>query len=173
MHFPHRAAITSIAGILLACSFPCHAAAEPLIQYGGSPSAYFSSPDLAIGWHQSSSTQGVTISATLGLYQSTSRSSDATRIATAYLTTALGPGTNSGNLVSTNTVLVGGSPNTSSAYTLFSGLNLSPGSYYLTISEGNDVGWLTSSSPSLYQASGDSYLGAFSADLTRGTVDPY
>jgi hypothetical protein len=92
---------------------------------------------------------------------------------TAYLTTTLGPETGLTNLVSTSTVLVSAGPLTSSSYNLLSGLNLSPGNCYLTVSEPWGVGWLSSSSPSLYQTSGFSYLGAFSANIPVGVVDSY
>ena len=81
MHFSHRAVITSLAGLFLACSFPLQGVAEPLIQYSGSPYAYRVSPDLAVGWQQSSSIQNVTISATLGLYEG----SNSPHTVTAYL----------------------------------------------------------------------------------------
>lgn len=169
MHFLHRAAITSLAGMLVACSFPLHGAAEPLIQYGGSPGSSWMGPDMAVGWQQSSSVQNVTISATLHL----DTGLNPRHTVTAYLTTALGPGTGSTNLVSQSTVLIGGDPGTSSSYNLFSGLTLSPGSYYLTVSEPYGIGWLSSSNPNLHQTSDFNYLGAFSVNGTRGVVDPY
>lgn len=169
MHFLHRAVIT-LAGLFLASSFPLQGLAETLIQYGGSPGSSWMGPDMAVGWQQSSSVQNVTISATLDLFPGLNPRATVT----AYLTTALGPGTGSTHLVSESTVLIGGDQGTSSSYNLFSGLTLSPGSYYLTVAEPyNIVGWLSSSSPNLHETSDFNYLGSFSVNGARGVVDPY
>jgi hypothetical protein len=81
--------------------------------------------------------------------------------ATAYLTTQVGPGATSATLIDSNNItLPVGSP--SPELTLFSGLDLGPGTYYLVLAapaEGGNVrGWLNGDPASIVTAPGVSVI---------------
>jgi hypothetical protein len=90
---------------------------------------------LAVTWSQTTTYSGVTITALL----STTDSNPAP--GTAYLSTSLGPG--AVNFVAPASFIVPATQNTPGPVTLFSGLTLPPGTYFLTISNAtsNNLGW--------------------------------
>src|SRR4051812_19764553 len=80
---------------------------------------------------------------------------------TAWLTNKIGTGTTAANVLATTT----GTPLVSGNYTAFSGLSLSPGTYFLVLSatqQFNNVGWSWSSSPTIATAPGVTFRGQFS-----------
>ena len=79
---------------------------------------------------------------------------------TAWLTNKIGTGTTAANVLATTT----GTPVVSGNYTAFSGLSLSPGTYFLVLAathQFNDVGWSWSSSPTVTTAPGVTFRGQF------------
>jgi len=118
-------------------------ASSPVAVRGGTPSALFTmgplpSPgltSLAVTWSQTSTYVAVSISAYLN------SSDGAAAPGTAYLTNSLGPGAT--NVVPPAAFVVAGSQTTPTLTTLFTGLTLPPGAYYLTISNAtsNNLGW--------------------------------
>jgi hypothetical protein len=150
------------------CTVSFGGEAATLIQYGADPAGYYGGPGLAVNWQQTSLASGVTISAVLGAYQPPTSST-----VTAYLTTTLGPASTMADLISTSNVTVAPYAGTAFSYTLFSGLNLTPGNYFLTVSVPIWIGWLTSSTPSLFETPEFMYKGALSTNLARGSVNTY
>jgi hypothetical protein len=89
---------------------------------------------LYASWTQSASFSNVSISALLA----------GTGTASAYLTTQIGPGTDAGDVVASTTFPFGPPLLT----TLFSGLSLGPGTYYLVIGGTGDIGsWYGTTTP--------------------------
>jgi hypothetical protein len=90
---------------------------------------------LAVTWSQTTTYSGVTISATMNTVNS------AAAPGTAYLTTSLGPG--AANFVAPVSFVVPATQTTAAPVTLFTNLTLTPGTYYLTISnaDSNNLGW--------------------------------
>ncbi len=78
---------------------------------------------LAVGWSQSNTYTNVNISAQLGTWTGPATG-------TAYLTTRIGPGTTIADQVAVTAFTF---PNTLTDFTLFTGLTLTPNTYYLTI----------------------------------------
>jgi hypothetical protein len=89
---------------------------------------------LAVTWSQTTTYTGVSITAML----STTNSNPAP--GTAYLSTSLGPGALA---IASASFIVPAGQSTPAAVTLFSSLTLSPGTYFLTISNANsnNLGW--------------------------------
>jgi len=118
-------------------------ASVPLAVRSGTPSGSFTmgplpSPgltSLAVTWSQTTTYTGVTISAWLDT------ANGAAAPAMAYLTNSLGPG--AADVVSPAALVVPTGQTTPALTTLFTGLTLPPGTYYLTISNAtaNNLGW--------------------------------
>lgn len=159
------------AAVFTYCALSSSATATTLIDYGNAPGIYAAGQGLAVSWQQTSTAQNVSISAVLGPYFQTTT----TDPVTAYLTTVVGPGTSLADQVATSIVQVAPFSGTAASYTLFSGLALSPGTYYLVIGNnaGYPVGWVSSTTPGVVEAPGFTYQGAFSVNGTAGPVDPY
>jgi hypothetical protein len=87
------------------------------------------------GWSQTQTYINVTITAEIdpGL------SPGAT--GTFYLMTQIGPGTTTANQIATTTVTATGPEFNSVLETLFTGLTLGPGNYYLVFGSPNELGW--------------------------------
>ena len=79
----------------------------------------FTNVELAASWTQTATHDGVTITADI------SNPSDPNITATAWLTTSIGPSANPADVVATTPI---------TSDTLFTGLNLGPGTYYLVVS---------------------------------------
>lgn len=92
---------------------------------------------LAVTWSQTTTYTGVTITAMLNITDT----NPAGAPGTAYLTTSLGPG--AANFVAPVSFNVPVTQTTPAPVTLFTGLTLPPGTYYLTISNAtsNNLGW--------------------------------
>jgi hypothetical protein len=100
---------------------------------------------------------------------------------TAYLTTAIGPGTTSAEEVTEASVTVGGNSGDYSFEDLFSGLTLGPGTYYITVFGSGASAWGADCDPTLFSssqcalanittASGFTYNSNFFSDTPTGYV---
>ena len=106
--------------------------------------------ELHSAWSQTGSYSNVSISALLG---------GMTGVASAYLTTTIGPGTTAGDVVASTMV---GWPAVSPDYAfvqIFSGLNLGPGDYYLIIGGTGQGDWGKASAPTVVTDTGVTALG--------------
>jgi hypothetical protein len=107
---------------------------------GGTEGAY------AVSWSQSNTYTDVTIAAVLGSFIV-----GETAEADAYLTTSIGPGTTVASQIASAVVTVPGTDPLS--VTLFTGLTLGPGQYFLTLSAPAGVnpapGWTNTESPTV------------------------
>lgn len=93
--------------------------------------SFFSSVNYA-SWTQTGAFSGVTIKANLF-------SAGGTASGTAFLTTQIGPGTTTGQQIATTAITL--SNTTPAPFTLFSGLTLGPGTYYVTIQNLSSLDW--------------------------------
>jgi|HubBroStandDraft_4_1064222.scaffolds.fasta_scaffold340615_2 hypothetical protein len=102
---------------------------------GGSKSAF-----LAVSWTQTGTFNNVSIEAQL--------ESDTPDIAmgTAYLSNKIGAGAGNGNVLDTFNVSTNNN-DPSALISLFSGLTLGPGTYYLSIQQGSSLFWIESGTP--------------------------
>jgi len=87
------------------------------------------------GWSQSSTFDNVTITAEID------PGSDSGGSGTAYLMTQIGPGTSVADQIGTATFTASGLSFTAQLNTLFTGLTLGPGNYYLVLSSPDGLGW--------------------------------
>jgi len=88
----------------------------------------------AVTWTQTGSYTNVSIGANLAI-----NNGNSTGTGIAYLVTALGPSATLANLVATDPIMVTGNPGVNTMTSLFTGLSLGPGTYYLLINP-TDVG---------------------------------
>ena len=101
---------------------------------GPSPFGFANQTVLVEAWHQNAIYNGVTITAPL---EDNSSGGPIVGVeGTVYLTNSIGPGTTVANLVAPP-VPISGLTNTFTVRTLFSGLTLGPGTYYLTFRSTN------------------------------------
>jgi hypothetical protein len=82
----------------------------------------------AVTWTETGSYTNVSIGANLAISNGLS-----TGTGIAYLVTALGPSATLANLVATDPITVSGNPGVNTMTSLFTGLSLGPGTYYLLI----------------------------------------
>ena len=109
--------------------------ASTLVQYQGLDAGFVGL--LAVGWQQATEVQDVTIS--VPLYHIPPASPGGVVV---YLTTSIGSGTTPADQIAASGAVVPTSL-TSMEYVFFSGLDLSPGAYYLVIDDefSNGVSW--------------------------------
>jgi hypothetical protein len=122
---------------------------------------------LEASWTSSIPYTNVSISANL-----TSGSSTASGTDTFFLTTQIGPGTTTANEISRNTLTVPAGPQ--SVISIFSGLTLSPGNYFLVLGGPFTpaIFWSTSDSPTITTGAGVTFDGTGVASPNCG-VCPY
>lgn len=132
---------------------------------------------VATSWTQRASFSNVTIDALLGSLDASFQSG------TAYLMTAIGPGTTSASEVAAPVVFTapldsGGGPIPLTV--LFSGLSLAPGTYYLVLSApfrnqtgGSPLHWAIPTEPFIATAPSVTLGSAFEANTTLFPADPF
>lgn len=111
----------------------------------------YSGEAFAVSWTQSTELTNVSISAEL------SGLGSATETGRAFLTTALGLGTTMADQVAFQAFTF---PSTESSITLFSGLDLPAGTYYLSVvgdSPSYGSGWISSTAPTIQTGPGDAF----------------
>ena len=106
-------------------------------------------------WTQTGSYTAVTITANFG----------ASGAGTAYLMNHLGPGTTAANQIASPFAFSSSGSN----FTLFSGLTLGPGTYYLLVDE-STTGWIGTSNPTYTTDAGVSNISSFT---NSGTIAGY
>jgi hypothetical protein len=152
------------AGLLLMLSAP--ASAATVYSISGTASDGFEvggPPDVitAESWSETTSFSGVDITALLGDYLGSGT-------ITAYLTTQIGAGATSAEQVAKATI----SPATGEETdTLFTGLSLGPGTYYLVLSSANEATWWGNTTSTTTTASGVTGGPAVFADIGNGSPD--
>jgi hypothetical protein len=104
-------------------------AANIITTTGTSPFGFTGQPAFVLSWSQSAGYTGVTI--TMPLVDNTPTPLSGVE-GTVYLTNQIGPGTTSANNIAAP-VNISGLTGTVSTVTLFTGLTLPPGNYYLTL----------------------------------------
>jgi hypothetical protein len=112
--------------------------------YAGDPNSFGYNALDVVSWNQAAEYDNVDISfPATGL---TSAGGPANAGGIAYLTTMMGPGTTTADQIATTTFTASA---TGSIISLFSGLNLSPNTYYLLIyaDPGTQIGWDETNSP--------------------------
>ena len=121
-------------------------------------------------WTQSGSYSGVTIAADLA---GTGGVSPHVGTGTAYLMEQLGPGTTAANEVAAPFDVTAPPPSITMT-TLFSGLTLGPGTYYLLVDETNpgDLAWLSANSPSFTLDSGVTDVSSFGISGSVASFSP-
>jgi hypothetical protein len=124
---------TALVFVLLLTAVAAHAATIYDVS-GPSPFGFANQTVLVEGWNQNAIYNSVTITAPLE--DNSSGGPIGGVEGTVYLTNRIGPGTTAANLVAPP-VTVSGLTSTFSVRTLFSGLNLGPGTYYLTFRSTN------------------------------------
>jgi hypothetical protein len=126
----------------------------PIISFvgtGDTPGSVFSGTILGVSWIQTTTYTDVNISAAI------------VGSVTAYLTNAVGSGSNSGNVLAGPSVITPGPLTNPVVFTpLFSGLTLGPGTYYLLLTPDVDFTWAQAKAPVTFS------LGAGVSD--NGTV---
>src|ERR1700689_1855570 len=118
--------------LLLTVTFALRAGPAPNIIFttGTSPFGFTGQPAFVMGWNQSLGYTNVTITAPLE--DNTAAGPIGGTEGTVYLMNQVGPGTTTANQVAPP-VLVSGLTNAFTTVTLFSGLSLPPGNYYLVL----------------------------------------
>jgi hypothetical protein len=108
---------------------------------GGNPDQFGNYPFMVVSWNQANAYNSVSIS-----FSGNGTVSTAT--GTAYLTTLMGPGTTMADEIASAAFSAPAGP--SSPISLFSGLNLFAGSYYLMVfaDPGSQIAWDATNSPS-------------------------
>lgn len=116
-------------------ALPGFLGATTIFSTDGQGSAGFAWGVDAAGWSQTRTYVNVTITAEIdpGLGPGTT--------GTFYLMTQIGPGTTVANQIATTTVTATGGEFNSVLETLFTGLTLGPGNYYLVFFSPNELGW--------------------------------
>jgi hypothetical protein len=114
--------------VALLASAPLATAATVFNVTGPSPFGFANQQVLVEGWQQNALYNNVTITAPLE--DNTSGGPIAGVEGTVYLTNAIGPGTTAGNVIA-GPVSISGLTNTFTTRTLFTGLTLNAGNYYL------------------------------------------
>ena len=152
--------------------------AAPVVANTGNPAGAYligSGITLQVAWTQSTAAANVAISATL-LNLSLS---DSPEVVQAFLTTAVGPGTSAAQQIAHSFLTVNPSGSTPADHRLFEGLELGPGTYYLTLVGGTpsrswQYGWdaSTTNGP-VMTASGVTFLGSYSSNFTNGMNADY
>ena len=137
------------AGILVILMMPSSALATTVYSISGITQDGFEvggSVDviLAESWSETTSFSGVDITAILGDYLGSGT-------ITAYLTTQIGAGATSAEQVAKANITPATSDETD---TLFTGLSLGPGTYYLVLSSPNEATWWGSTTSSTIRAAG-------------------
>lgn len=120
--------------VLILTAVAAHAATTIYGVSGPSPFGFANQTVLVEGWYQNALYNNVTITAPLE--DNSSGGPIAGVEGTVYLTNKIGPGTTVANLVAPP-VTVSGLTNTFTVRTLFTGLTLPPGTYYLTFRSTN------------------------------------
>jgi hypothetical protein len=121
--------VTCVFYLTLASLFAFRPAfADNVVTVGGTVFGYTGAAGISVGWTDFSQEQDVTISALLG----NGNGPGTTSTGTAFLTTSIGPGTTIADVVAEASVAVSCGGFCSQDVVLFSGLNLAPGSYWLT-----------------------------------------
>jgi hypothetical protein len=121
------------------------ARAAPIISISGPDNPFGNIPGIEIGagrvtqWRSTLAFEDVTVTADLSSFPSVSAT------ATAFLTTRIGPGTTAADEVARATVALPDFFAPNNTVTLFTGLNLAPANYYLTIVAAAGI-WRTSDS---------------------------
>ena len=132
----------------LLLSLPAFAATTIYSVTGTSPFGFNGQPDLTLAFQTTTNWQNVTI--TMPLEDRTLGGPSAGVEGTAYLTNSIGPGTTAANLVAP-AFSISGLTASFTNVTLFTGLTLPPGTYYITIvptsSQGGGVGGGLTASP--------------------------
>lgn len=139
---------TLVAAAMLVLGLTDVARAIPIVSISGPDNPFGNIPGVSIGsgrvtqWQSTLAFEDVTVTADLSSVPSVSAT------VTAFLTTSIGPGTTAADEVARATVSLPDYFASSHAVTLFSGLNLAPAHYYLTIvSSPTNAGiWRTSDS---------------------------
>lgn len=151
---------TALVFVLLMATVAAHAATIYDVS-GPSPFGFANQTVLVESWRQNALYNNVTITAPLE--DNSSGGPIAGVEGTVYLTNRIGPGTTVANLVAAP-VPVSGLTNTFTVRTLFTGLTLGPGQYYLTFSSTNSnplsMSMEGSSTPTLTVGPGVSDAGA-------------
>jgi hypothetical protein len=117
---------------------------------------------LVSSWAETGSYTNVSISAVL----SNQFDGNANSTLTAYLTDQIGPGTTAANVIASTSVTP---TNFEETDTLFTGLSLGPGSYYLVLAAPGDfAGWWGANSPTITTEPGVTDTGDYHADHPNG-----
>lgn len=166
-----RLAMRILAILLVLSLFPSSTYAETVVSVSGGGVAGYAVGGtfptyLAASWTSSAAFYDVSISASLY------RGTHPEYVGTAYLTNGLGPGTTMANVISTGSIdgsLLG---DCCTMLTLFSGLNLAPGTYYLVLSAPKTTddweyfGWqFDNGSPTITTAAGVTLGDAYAVDF--------
>ena len=125
---------TALFLVVLLTAVAAHAATTIYGVSGPSPFGFANQTVLVEGWNQNALYNNVTITAPLE--DNSSGGPIGGVEGTVYLTNSIGPGTTVANLVAPP-VTVSGLTNTFTVRTLFTGLTLPPGNYYLTFKSTN------------------------------------
>lgn len=162
---------TALVFVLLMAPLAAHAATIYDVS-GPSPFGFANQTVLVESWNQNALYNNVTITAPLE--DNISGGPIAGVEGTVYLTNRIGPGTTVANLVAPP-VSVSGLTNTFTVRTLFSGLNLGPGQYYLTFRSTNSnplsMSMEGSSTPTVTVGAGISDAGA-DGEITSDPFPP-
>ncbi len=165
-----RSAGTVLSVVLGAIACSSFASAGIIIEASGPFQGYSGVEGLSVGFTTSTALQGVTISA---LLENGNFPFDDTAIGTAYLTTSLGTGTTIADEIAQANISLGCSV---CEQVLFSGLDLAPGTYWLTFgSPTPPVSYLNIGAlfPAVAEASaGTSFLGFYSVTDGSGPFPP-
>lgn len=152
-------------GVLLLVAGCCLAQATVIVDVSGTPSVGTSLDGivgfeqwLGVSWTQAVRYTNVSISATLGNLFILPNPLVTT--GTAYLTTQVGAGTNAASHQLSSAAFVTPAVQGTTVVTLFSGLTLNPGTYFLTLipteGQGSGTGWISTASPVITLAPGAS-----------------
>jgi hypothetical protein len=126
-------------------------------QTAGSGVTFVSTVAPATSWTQSNTFSSVTIAATL--FNNSPSSEGAAATGTAFLMTQIGAGTTTAQQIATAPVSTTATFATATPITIFSGLTLGPGTYFLVISAtvpsgANSLAWSSQTTPATVVASG-------------------
>lgn len=151
---PMKSKLTLPILTLLLAVFGQNASADTVVSSSGNFDGWivlYSGQAFGVSWIQSSEFTNVSISAELTGFGST------TQTGRAFLTTKLGLGTTVADQVAFQSFTF---PSNESSVTLFSGLDLPAGTYFLSLvgdSPSYGSGWVVSQSPSIQSGPGDSF----------------
>jgi hypothetical protein len=156
----------AVAACLAAVSLP----AASLVANGGSPGGAWvidTGETLQVAWTQSTAATNVAIGSTLLNLSYFDRP----EVVQAFLTTAVGPGTTAAQQIAQSSISVNPSGSSPAEYRLFGGLDLGPGTYYLTLAGAS--GWIASTTNGpVITAPGVTFLGSYNSTYFDG-IDAY